>query len=199
MADWYNLAVIMPSGENSFYTDSGMKGEMYSTFISKELVEFTRKLFPLSHTREDTLIGGFSMGGYGAFINGINHSETFGSVIALSSAFILDRIKGLKKGESDRLESYDYYCSVFGEISKFEGSDLDPEAAAEKLKKSGRPVPKIYLACGTEDLLIDSNRAMRDSLTRFGYDFSYEEGPGEHNWKFWDCYIERAFDKFLSK
>lgn len=48
----------MPSGENRFYLDDEKSGELYGEFIGKELVEFTRKLFPLSDKREDTFIAG---------------------------------------------------------------------------------------------------------------------------------------------
>ena len=49
-------------------------------------MEFTRRTFPLSSKREDTFIGGLSMGGFGAIVNGLKHPETFGAVCALSSA-----------------------------------------------------------------------------------------------------------------
>ena len=60
----------MPSGDNKFYIDNPDSGEMYGSFIGKELIEFTRKTFPLSQKREDTFIAGLSMGGYGALVNG---------------------------------------------------------------------------------------------------------------------------------
>ena len=85
-----NLAVVMPSGENSFYVDMPKASAYYGTYIGKELVDFTRRTFPLSHKREDTFIGGLSMGGYGAIVNGLQNPETFGAVCALSSALILD-------------------------------------------------------------------------------------------------------------
>ena len=69
-AEENNLAVVMPAGENMFYVDSPGIGTAYSTFIGKELVEITRKMFPLSSKCEDTFIGGLSMGGYGALYNG---------------------------------------------------------------------------------------------------------------------------------
>ena len=72
--DWandYNLAVIMPAGENKFYLDNNYSGESWGKFIGEELVTFTRKLFPLSNKREDTFIAGLSMGGHGALINGL--------------------------------------------------------------------------------------------------------------------------------
>ena len=76
-AEANDLAVIMPSGENRFYLDDEKSGELYGEFIGKELVEFTRKLFPLSDKREDTFIAGLSMGGYGAIRNGLKYAENF--------------------------------------------------------------------------------------------------------------------------
>lgn len=57
-----NLAVVMPAGENSFYVDNKKASALYGTFIGKELVDFTRRTFPLSTKREETFIGGLSMG-----------------------------------------------------------------------------------------------------------------------------------------
>ena len=67
-AEERDLAVVMPSGDNSMYLDHAV--DRYGEFIGKELVEFTRKTFPLSGKREDTYIGGLSMGGFGALRNG---------------------------------------------------------------------------------------------------------------------------------
>ena len=81
------LAVVMPAGENHFYVDdrNGMK---YGEFIGKELVEATRRMFPLSDKREDTFIAGMSMGGYGALMNGIKYYETFSHIASMSTAVI---------------------------------------------------------------------------------------------------------------
>lgn len=62
----------MPSGDNAFYIDQPKMNNNYGEFIGRELVELTRKMFPLSDKREDTYIGGLSMGGYGALRNGLN-------------------------------------------------------------------------------------------------------------------------------
>ena len=43
----YGIAVVMPSGENSFYEDDTEAGFLYSTFVGQELVELTRAAFPL--------------------------------------------------------------------------------------------------------------------------------------------------------
>ena len=88
-AEQMGLAVILPSGENSFYLDVPVKDGCYGDFgeyIGRELVAVTRKMFPLSHKREDTFIGGLSMGGYGACRNGLKYCDTFGKVAMLSAA-----------------------------------------------------------------------------------------------------------------
>ena len=60
--------------------------------MCKELIEFTRTVFPISRERRDTTIGGLSMGGYGAIRNGLKHSDVFGNIIAFSSALLTDRL-----------------------------------------------------------------------------------------------------------
>lgn len=78
--------MVMPSGDNAFYVDQPKGHNNYGEYIGQELVRLTRKMFPLSRKREDTFIGGLSMGGYGALRNGLKYSDTFGAVIALSGA-----------------------------------------------------------------------------------------------------------------
>ena len=49
----------MPSGENSFYMDilvkDGCLGD-FGEYVGRELVEVTRKMFPLSPKRKDTFL-----------------------------------------------------------------------------------------------------------------------------------------------
>ena len=61
------------------------------------------------------------------------------------------------------------------------------------MAKSGEK-PKFYMACGTEDGLITPNHAFRDHLKGLGYDVTWEEGPGGHEWNFWDAYILKALE-----
>ena len=188
-AEANDLAVIMPSGENRFYLDDEKSGELYGEFIGKELVEFTRKLFPLSDKREDTFIAGLSMGGYGAIRNGLKYAENFGCVIGLSAALVHDTWKDADNSAPIFTFRRNYYEAIFGEYDKVKGSDKDPKALLLKLKEEGRPVPKMYLCCGTEDGLVTANRDFRDFLNENGVDLTYVEGPGKHDWDFWDAHI----------
>lgn len=177
-AEANDLAVIMPSGENRFYLDDEKSGELYGEFIGKELVEFTRKLFPLSDKREDTFIAGLSMGGYGAIRNGLKYAENFGCVIGLSAALVHDTWKDADNSAPIFTFRRSYYETIFGEYDKVKG----------------RPVPKMYLCCGTEDGLVTANRDFRDFLNENGVDLTYVEGPGKHDWVFWDTYIKKVLD-----
>jgi putative tributyrin esterase len=188
----HKIAIIMPSGENSFYLDDTDKGELYSEYVGNELVEFTRSMFHLSDKKEDTFIGGFSMGGYGAICNGLKYSNHFGRIIAFSSALITNRIAGISADYSDFIADYPYYRRVFGDLNHLLGSDKDPEALIIGLKMKNQQVPKIYMACGTEDFLISENRKYHDFLASQNIDHTYMESTGAHNWDFWNEYIEKS-------
>ncbi len=186
-----NLAVVMPSGDNSFYVDNPRSNAMYGTFIGKELVDFTRRSFPLSRQREDTFIGGLSMGGFGSIVNALQNPETFSAVCALSSALILGDLKTHTEYTDFLMTNRGYYESVFGDLDQVRGGRNDYDALAEQAARTG-PKPRFYMACGTEDNLIAPNREFRDHLLALGYDVTWEEGPGVHDWYFWDEYILKA-------
>jgi len=132
------------------------------------------------------------MGGYGAIRNGLKFSHNFSRIIALSSALITNNIAGMPVDFKDHVADYGYYSRVFGDLDKLLGSDKDPEALVTKMKKEGKQIPQIYMACGTEDFLLDENRRFHDVLNSEGIKHTYIESPGEHNWKFWNEYIEKA-------
>lgn len=188
-----NIAVVMPSGENKFYINNEYTCERFSDFIGEELVDMTRKMFHLSNRREDTFIAGLSMGGYGAIINGLKFNNTFGCIAGLSSALILDDVLSGDEGISAIMGGRQYYTGIFGDLSKLRGSDKDYEALAKELSNS-KNSQKIYLCCGTEDHLINANRRFRDLLLDNNFDLTYVEGPGEHNWYFWDEYILKVLE-----
>ncbi|WP_019637284.1 alpha/beta hydrolase [Paenibacillus fonticola] len=194
LSDQHKIAVIMPSGENHFYVDDQDMGALYGEFIGKELVEFTRTLFPLSAEREDTFIGGLSMGGYGAIRNGLKYASQFGRIIALSSAILPYKIANAAPSFSDGVGDYKYFTRVFGNLEHLLGSDKDPEALVRRLKESGAPIPLIYMACGNEDFLLDVNQQFRDFLVREGAPLTYVESAGAHTWDFWSEYIVHAIE-----
>lgn len=194
----HNIAVFMPSGENHFYLDDTDKGELHAEFVGNELLEFTRNAFPISTRREDTFIGGLSMGGFGALRNGLKYSHNFSGILALSSALITKNIVGIPVDFKDLIADYNYYRRVFGDLNELLGSDKDPEALLLDLKKDNAGIPRIFMACGTEDFLLRENREYHAFLINQGVEHTYMEGPGAHEWKFWNEYIEQGIKWMLS-
>lgn len=191
LAEANRLAVVMPSGDNSFYVDHVKRHDYYGEFIGHELVEHSRSMFHLSHKREDTFIAGLSMGGYGAVRNGLKYHETFSHIAAFSSAFILNEAVNAPEEHEVFFRTKSYFESVFGNTDELIGSDNDYKALITNLKEQKVALPKIYLACGTEDYLLENNRDYRDFLIQQGIDFTYIESPGAHDWDFWDEYIQK--------
>lgn len=209
MAIQYNLNIFMPTTGNSFYLDKGYEGANSETFIAEELPEFIRKTFGVSTDREDMIIAGLSMGGYGAIHTALDHPEKYFACVALSSAFVINavatdpRFGGSKEdateGEAEvrELLPKQMIYDIFGDPKEIVGSDKDPEALFLKRKAEGREMPELYFAVGTEDSLLANNRKFRDFLKAQGADFTYEEGPGIHDWHFWNKYLPRGIEKVL--
>ena len=193
----YNMAIIMPSCDNSFYLDGKGTGKAYSQFVGRELVDYIRETFGLSEHKEDTFISGLSMGGFGAIHTGLAFPDTFGKIVGLSSALIIHDIKNIQEDYQDKIADYYYYTCVFGELSKLENSVNNPEYLIRRLKEDNKQVPPVYMACGTEDFLIEGNRAFHKFLLTEGIDVTFIETPGVHNWEFWNRYLEPSIQWLL--
>lgn len=181
-AEARGLAVVMPSGENSFYFDHALPNSAYGTFIGQELPEMMQKTFPLSGRREDTFIGGLSMGGYGALHNGLKYSDTFSHIVALSSAVHMFK----ETGDGSLKE-----LSCFGDRKAAGKTDLNPKIAFENAREKGS-LPRIYMACGMEDGLLAANRELKEFFEEQGVNLTYVETTGGHDWDFWNNQIFEA-------
>lgn len=193
-AEENDLAVVMPSGDNMFYVDNPKGGNNYGEFIGNELVEITRKMFPLSHKREDTYIAGLSMGGYGALRNGLKYHDTFGCIAGLSSALIIEDIENRTNDAPFFFESRSYAEGCFGDLTKIKDSDMNPKWLAKKLVEEKVDIPKIYMACGESDFLIKENEDFKNYLEGLGIEITFEVGPGAHEWDFWNRYINKVIN-----
>lgn len=180
------LAVVMPTTHLAWYTNT-QYGIRYWDFISEELPQICRSLFPqLSDRREDTFAAGLSMGGYGAFKLGLRCPEAFGAVASLSGA--LDVIGEYQDFDMDQRAPF--WEGIFGNLPDAAGGENDLMAAAEELAKSARPKPKLYMWCGRQDFLYQQNLTAAARLRELGYDVTFEESDGGHEWTRWDAKIQ---------
>ncbi|MFC5701898.1 alpha/beta hydrolase [Cohnella faecalis] len=186
-ADEFGIAVVMPNVHRGFYTNM-KNGFDYWTFVSEEVPSFAQASFPLSARREHNFAAGLSMGGYGALKMALRRPEMFAAGAGFSGA--LDVVS----------ESLDFlfekreYERIFGSKAETRGSDDDLFRLAEKLAASDGPVPKLYQCCGTEDFLYEDNLRFLKHIRALGLELLYEEGPGGHEWGYWDAAIRRTLE-----
>ena len=184
----YDLAVVMPAVNRSFYTDT-CSGCLYWTFVSEELPYAMRSLFPLSPAREDNFVAGLSMGGYGSFKLALTHPERFAYAASFSGA--MDAVKMFDVPDP---RWQNELMDIFGSPGALKNSPNDLFWLASRLVKGGKPQPVLYQWCGTQDFLIRANRKFKKHAEKLGLSLTYEESPGDHSWKYWDEKIQVFLD-----
>lgn len=188
-AEEKGLAVVMPSVANSFYTDARL-GEAYFTFVTQELPEQVRAIFPLSDKREENFIAGLSMGGYGAMKAALTYPEHYAAGASMSG--VLDIVHRVKESAKEKKPEIDLQGIFLSEGRTLEGTANDLLYLLETADTA--KLPRLYACCGTSDVLLPESRAFRDKAAEMGIPLAYEEGPGDHEWDFWDRYIRKILD-----
>lgn len=191
-----DLAVVMPAVNLSYYTDMA-HGSAYWQFISEEVPAVVRDMFSLSAKREDNFVAGLSMGGYGAFKLALTHPDRYAAGASLSG--VVDIYADIQKHiDAQNKVRVAEFRNVFGDLGKVPGSKHDLFALAKKAAKA--PVkPRLYQCCGIEDFLYAGNIRFRDAVRKLPLDLTYEEGPGEHVWAYWDKMIQNVLAWMLPK
>lgn len=193
-ANEVGMAVVMPNVHRSFYTDMPT-GQNYFTYVAEEVPAVARRLFPITGDPRRTYVGGLSMGGYGAFKVALCYPEQFGAAVSLSG--LLDVTQTFPEDLDDMFQTV--FDQAFGKGVRG-GSKHDLFQLLEEAVRAGKPLPRLLQACGTEDFLYPGNvrfRTLAEQLQVPGY--AYVEGPGKHDWDYWDAEIRPALRWLLGK
>lgn len=190
-----NLAVVMPDGERSFYTDMKHGGK-YFTFLSEELPAKVQSYFPLSNLRENNFIAGNSMGGYGSIKTALRCPDKYAAAGILSSVTDIPA----KFDDQNFVSWHKEFADIFGSKEDAIADGNDIYTLIEQLKDSTGPKPEIMQICGTDDFLYEENIKLKNTLESCNWaNYSYLEYPGIHNWDFWDAHVEKLIKFFLKK
>jgi Predicted esterase len=172
--------VVMPDGGRGWYSNALEGGAHEDDLL--ELVDLVDRTFPVKAERSGRAIGGLSMGGYGAVKVGVKHLDRFASVTSHSGA--LGFVHGIGEGRTLSPE----FERIFGPNPS--GGNDDPFALVERVDHG--LLPKLRIDCGTEDFLLDQNRAFHEHLDALNIPHEYEEFPGGHDWAYWDAHVQEA-------
>ena len=191
----YGIAVVMPSVARSWYTDTAY-GMKYLTFVSRELPAVCQSYFRgMSTLREDNLVAGLSMGGYGAIKVALTRPDLFGYCASFSGALDVAHMWDPRLWREGR---YIFGCDLEG-FSDLEGTQHDLFALCTRAKEADTPFPALYLWCGERDSLLGDNRKFHAHLDALGVEHTYAESDGNHAWTYWDEQIQRTLRLFLGK
>ncbi len=193
IANDYGLVVVMPSIGRSFYTDKP-NGQLYFTYLMEELPRYLKDVFGLDPNREDTLIAGNSMGGYGAFKAALNYPERFSAAASFSGALSLEILRLMP--EDKRQEEFKL---IFGDLNKLQGTQHDTMVWLKKAAEHPEKLPRLFIACGKQDDLYPVNQMFYAACQQFGVPVDYCEEDGCHDWYFWDKHIKRFLKLVLGE
>ena len=184
LAEKHRLAVVFPCGFEKLYSEEA-KGQKFRSYITKELYAVCTGTFPLSRERMDHIIGGASLGAYGALKCALAAPERFGSVVMLGGAY--------EKGIADG-----YFAALKAEMSR---NGLVPPCAlddtapddAELFPLPGEAKPAVWLGWAADSPLAPFARRAADNLESDGFSLlSRREYPGADDWDFRDAAIRDA-------
>src|ERR1019366_650860 len=81
------LVLVMPEGNYSYYMNAaGRPRDRYEDYIVRDLIADVELRFPAAKGREHRAIAGVSMGGFGAVVLALRHSELYAAAAGLSPA-----------------------------------------------------------------------------------------------------------------
>ncbi|CAN5153696.1 alpha/beta hydrolase family protein [soil metagenome] len=190
-ASAHRYIIVTPEGDNGWYTDSvSVANDKYESYIVKELIPEIDRKYRTIADRDNRLIAGLSMGGYGAIKFGLKYPAMFSIVGSFSGALGAASFNETNSGaigksmaailgpaDSETRRSNDIFATIRG-------------FTQEQIKQ----LPFIYQSCGTEDFLIQNNRDFVALLVEKKIPHEYRQHPGAHTWDFWNAHVKEFLD-----
>ena len=165
----HRLAVVMPSVVPTSCCDD-KSADKYERFVTCELIEYLRKVFPLSQKRENTFIAGVSLGGVDALAYAVRHPDKYSHVAAFSAP--LDHTLAFSSEEDNLLTL----------------RNIEPDLShADKSLK-------MLTYVGSADTVKDSTLVLAESLKSKGIDLDVKEFEGTASWRAWDGCLYHLMD-----
>lgn len=196
IAEKQNMAVVMPSGYNTAWEDEKY-GLPMSQFLTGELIEFVERMFPISSASQDRFIAGFSMGGYGAMLNGLRNPELYGAAASISGTLIAeDRLNNRTNSSPSQT------MAIYGDPAVIDKDTQDIFVMLENAVTGGKKLPRLFACSGTEDTVAYPRyNRLKECLEKIGYLEQVElyEAEGIHDGFWCDKILPGMIEWMLKK
>lgn len=141
----------------------------YLTLVAEEVAGTASRYYAIPFERQRWAIGGFSFGGYLSLDVGRRYAGRFASVSVVSG--LVD-------------EQWSFWPS-----QPPPPGPLDSQGRGKHTIVVPGPVPRLFLACGSDDRLFATMRDLHQELTELGIAHVWSTGPGGHTWKYWSSVL----------
>ena len=151
--------------------ETGMFSDRFPKDLLEEVIPLVEKNYRVHADADHRALAGLSMGGGQALTIGLANSDRFRYVLGFSAAI---------------------------------GAPFaDPEPPLRKAVAArdelNRRLKLLWISCGREDFLYQSNRQFVDGLTAGGVKVTYRETEGAHVWSVWRKNLNEAAPQLFSK
>lgn len=182
LATKYNVIIVCPDGQDSFYYDSPVDPKMqFESYIIKELIPAVDEKYSTVPDRSGRVITGLSMGGHGAMWLALRHQDLFRAAGSMSGALNVAAIPQSK--EIERVIGGHDNWTAYSAIS------LIPTLKEGTLQ--------LIIDEGNGDFLYDQNMAFHKALRKAGISHTFHLRPGKHTWDFWTESLPRHMKFFF--
>lgn len=176
------VVIVMPQGGTDWYVDR--KEKMETAFFDDLLPEIEAR-YAVSTQRSGRMIGGVSMGGFGALRYAMTQPERFCGALLLSPAIYAN---GPPRASAARR------VGVFGEreFDPRAWQELNYPAQWDRYMSQPYRLP-IFIATGDDDLVIQSDASSLYTRLRFaGNPAALRVVDGGHTWDVWSALLPAA-------
>jgi S-formylglutathione hydrolase FrmB len=191
--DMQPMIVVMPGAGNSWYVDDARSSGYgaFATAFMNEFVPAIDRQYPTLSCRAGRAIGGLSMGGYGAVIQGLSHPDHYAAVFSLSGSLFSEDARDI---ETRRPAYGRIFEGVFGE--PFDTRRFLDWNVFMRLDRGGEAVAKLpfWLLAGDNDFssILSGTVRFHQELRRRGHTSELRVVKGGHDWVLWSDTINPA-------
>ncbi len=195
----YRMIVVMPEGNDGWYTDSASVGtDKYESYFLQELLPDVEKHYRTIQSRYGRGVAGLSMGGYGALKFGLKSPGTFAFAGSMSAALAPSWSGDFLQKTSKSLRESAF--SVFGPADSETRKANDILEIARHLSPTRvAALPYFYLDCGTEDMGYEDSEQFVALLREKKIPHEFRELPGDHSWPYWNQQVQEVLKTAAEK
>ena len=178
------MVIAMPSdglwGDGSAYLPHN--GYHFEKWIAMDVFDALVEKIPVVQKNCPLFIAGLSMGGFGALRIGAKFGFKFTGIAGHSSITNLEQMKLFVEEDLSHLRQVNQVDNdVFKTFQQFSAH-----------------LPPIRFDCGSNDQLIEYNRALHLQMQEVSIEHIYQEYPGAHEWSYWAEHIAETL-RFFAK